>query len=229
MLILRGAALFTFGLALFAAGVSVWLLGLALRVAIRLFQLVLLIIWAGFAFANWLQQRRKVDVLEGEILEGEILEGEILPERRPLPPKQRALPRLTKLSLFVGVMVLAAAVAHADDWRQRAKAAAATHTEPKQCPLYIALHDQVLAIRIPVCFDAKGNVIMRYDEIEMAIPSRKEDACHPVLEAVERVDPSTYLVCTLCKGYKPERATLVFQLIDDGDGGVLRITNAENS
>jgi hypothetical protein len=46
---------------------------------------------------------------------------------------------------------------------------------------------------------------------------------------VERVDPSTYLVRTYCKGRKPERKTLVFQLIDDGDGGTLRITNAENS
>jgi hypothetical protein len=46
---------------------------------------------------------------------------------------------------------------------------------------------------------------------------------------VERVDPSTYLVRTRCPGYKPEAASLAFQLIDDGDSGVLRITNAENS
>jgi hypothetical protein len=48
-------------------------------------------------------------------------------------------------------------------------------------------------------------------------------------QCVECVDPSTYLVRTYCKGRKPERETLVFQLIDDGNGGKLRITNAENS
>jgi hypothetical protein len=48
------------------------------------------------------------------------------------------------------------------------------------------------------------------------------------IEGVERVDPSTYLVRKYCKGGKPEYETLVFQLIDDGDGGTLRITNAEN-
>jgi hypothetical protein len=87
MLILLSAALFGFGLLLFGLGVAVWLVGLALRIIIRLFRLTLLIIWAGLAFANWLQQRRKVIVLEGEIL----------------PPEQRALPRLTKLLLFAGV------------------------------------------------------------------------------------------------------------------------------
>jgi hypothetical protein len=40
---------------------------------------------------------------------------------------------------------------------------------------------------------------------------------------------SSYLVCTLCKGFTPETQRLVFQLIGDGDGGILRITNAENS
>ena len=53
--------------------------------------------------------------------------------------------------------------------------------------------------------------------------------CATVIEDVERVNPSTYLVRTYRKGRKPERETLVFQLIDDGDGGELRITNAENS
>ena len=38
--------------------------------------------------------------------------------------------------------------------------------------------------------------------------------CATVIEDVERVNPSTYLVRTYCKGRKPERETLVFQLID---------------
>jgi hypothetical protein len=84
-------------------------------------------------------------------------------------------------------------------------------------------------VRIPVCFDDKGDVIIHGDEGIMTIPGRKFDACVPVIKDVERVDPSTFLVRTLSKGYKPERQTLVFQLIADGHGGTLRITNAENS
>ena len=44
-----------------------------------------------------------------------------VPECEILPPERRTLPRLTKLLLFTGVMVLAATLAHADDWRQRVK------------------------------------------------------------------------------------------------------------
>ena len=46
MLILVSAALFDFGLLLFSLGVAVWL---AIRIAIRLFQLGLLIVWTGAA------------------------------------------------------------------------------------------------------------------------------------------------------------------------------------
>jgi hypothetical protein len=87
MLILFGAALFGFGLVLFSLGVAVWLLGLAMRVAIRLLQLGLLLVWAGVAVTSWLQQRRKVVVLEGDILP---------PERWALPDRshvRRLLPR----------------------------------------------------------------------------------------------------------------------------------------
>jgi hypothetical protein len=73
MLILVSAALFGFGLLLFSLGVAVWL---AIRIAIRLFQLGLLIVWTSAAVYSRLRQRRKVTVLEGEILP---------PERRALP------------------------------------------------------------------------------------------------------------------------------------------------
>jgi hypothetical protein len=72
-------------------------------------------------------------------------------------------------------------------------------------------------------------VIVHGDEGIVRIPNRKFDACIPFIEGVERVDPSTFLVRTLCNGYKPERRTLVFHLIVDGHGGTLQITNAENS
>jgi hypothetical protein len=68
MLILLSIALFCFGLILFSLGVAVWLIGLAMRLCLRLFQLVLLIVWACIALSRWLQQRRKPEVLEGEIL-----------------------------------------------------------------------------------------------------------------------------------------------------------------
>jgi hypothetical protein len=64
MLILVSAALFGFGLLLFSLAVAVWLIGLALRIAIRLFQLGLLIVIGCIAVCRWLQQRKKVTVLE---------------------------------------------------------------------------------------------------------------------------------------------------------------------
>ena len=95
MLILLGAALFAFGALLFAAGVTVYLIGLILRIAIRLFQLGLLIVWAGIAICSWLQRRRKRDVpLEGEIL----------------PPERRALPgrKYIDMKLLITALVLSA-------------------------------------------------------------------------------------------------------------------------
>jgi hypothetical protein len=101
--------------------------------------------------------------------------------------------------------------------------------EPTKCPMEMELAEQTLLVHVPDCHDKDGNVIIGAEDHSFKIPSRKEDDCHPFIEAVEQVDQSTYLVRTLCKGYKPERATLIYQLIDDGDGGTLRITNAENS
>jgi hypothetical protein len=104
---------------------------------------------------------------------------------------------------------------------------ATTHAE-HQCVLYIEQQDQNLHVRNPVCFDSKGNVIIRSTDRIMNVSARGM-TCTTIIEGVERVDASTYLVRTYCKDRKPERETLVFQLIDDVDGGTLRITNAENS
>jgi hypothetical protein len=107
MLILFAAALFGFGLLLFGVGVTVYLIGLILRVAIRLFQLVLLLVWAGVAVCSWLRQRRKATVLEGEILP---------PERRALSDRNRV-----RRLLLTAMIVLATSMAHADDWRQKSQ------------------------------------------------------------------------------------------------------------
>jgi hypothetical protein len=74
---------YNFGLLLFGVGVTVYLIGLILRVAIRLFQLGLLLVWAAVAVCSWLRQRRKVTVLEGEILP---LERRALPDRSHVRP-----------------------------------------------------------------------------------------------------------------------------------------------
>jgi hypothetical protein len=49
-----------------------------------------------------------------------------------------------------------------------------------------------------------------YAASPMTITGRKKETCTPHIDGVER-------------------ATLVFQLIDDGTGGTLQITNAENN
>jgi hypothetical protein len=112
--------------------------------------------------------------------------------------------------------------------------APSAHSEQRQgsaqCVLYIDQTDnQHIHVRVPVCFDPKGNVIMYSLDGDMRVTNHRFKCEVDKIEGVERVDPSTYLVRTFCKGRKPERETLVFQIIDDGDGGVLRITNAENS
>jgi hypothetical protein len=110
MLILLGGALFGFGLLLFAAGVTVYLIGLAIRIAIRLSQLGLLLVLAGIAFASWIRQRGKMEVLEGEVL----------PPQRALPDRRRITPLL-----FAAMLVLAVSAAQADNWQDRAADAVA--------------------------------------------------------------------------------------------------------
>ena len=59
MLILLSAAAFSFGLPLFSLCLAVWLLGVIIRIAILLYvSSGLLLVWAGIAFAGWLQRSR---------------------------------------------------------------------------------------------------------------------------------------------------------------------------
>jgi hypothetical protein len=67
MLLLIGIVLFCFGAALFSLAVAVWLFGLVLRVALRLFEFTLLLIIAGIKLYLW-QRRRRPEALDGEIL-----------------------------------------------------------------------------------------------------------------------------------------------------------------
>jgi hypothetical protein len=232
MLILFSVALFGFGLLLFCLGIAVWLIGLAIRIAIRLFQLGLLIIMGCTAVRHWLQQRRKVDVLEGEILP---------PERRALPDRSRV-----RRLLFAGTLVLVALSGSAwaiqenstqgpstayvdqtdgqhvkcirrakelnglcqqyeiaDDWRQRAKAAVpAPAPEPghQPCVLYADQQDGRLRVRAPICFTNNGDVYSGSFDGYLTFSDRKAGATHPavkctgIVENVERVDPTTFLV-----------------------------------
>ena len=67
-MILLSAAVFGFGLLLFSVGLAVWLLGLAIRIAIGLFQLALLIVWTGITFTGWLQQQKqRADLLKIDV------------------------------------------------------------------------------------------------------------------------------------------------------------------
>jgi hypothetical protein len=92
MLLLLGATLFAFGLLLFSLGIAVWLIGLVLRLTIRLFQVGLLLVWAGVIVYSRLRQRRPV--IEGEIL----------------PPERRALPgrKYIDMKLLITALVLSA-------------------------------------------------------------------------------------------------------------------------
>jgi hypothetical protein len=110
-----------------------------------------------------------------------------------------------------------------------ASAHAEQRQESAQCVLYIEQNDnQHIHVRVPVCFDRHGNVVVNDFDENMSVTSRKRCEVDKI-EGVERVDQSTYLVRTFCKGGIPEHQTLVFQILDDGDGGRLLITNAENS
>ena len=206
MLILLGAALFAFGALLFAAGVTVYLIGLILRIAIRLFQLGLLIVWAGVIVYSRLRQRRKATVLEGEILP---------PERRALPDRSHV-----KRLLFIGMLLLIAPTAHADDWRQRAKDAVDTAAEPR-CVLYVERHDNRLHVRVPFCFYNNGDVYIEGYEGYLGFTGRKAGVSHPAvpcaetIESVERVDPATFLVRLYCETATPKRGTISVQLIGD--------------
>src|SRR5262245_22346710 len=105
-----------------------------------------------------------------------------------------------KLLLLVGVMMLAASMAHADtDWRHRAKEAV-SGPEPahQQCVLYADRQDNRLHVRIPVCFYNNGDVYMESQDGYLTFNDIKAGATHPavkcsaIVEGVERVDPTTF-------------------------------------
>jgi hypothetical protein len=56
MLLLVGIALFCFGAALLGLALAVWLLGLILRIMLRLFEFTLLIILAGIRLHQWIHR-----------------------------------------------------------------------------------------------------------------------------------------------------------------------------
>jgi hypothetical protein len=129
-----------------------------------------------------------------------------------------------KKLLLAGAMALAATVAHADDWRQRAKdAASANASEPGHlpCVLYAEQQDGRLHVRIPVCFRSDGSVFMESRDGYLTFSNRRAGALHPevkcagIVESAERVDPQTFLVRIYCKGATPERDTVSVQLIGD--------------
>ena len=124
--------------------------------------------------------------------------------------------------LFAGLMVLAATVAYADDWRERAHDAVANAVPPhQQCVLYAEPQDGRLHVRIPVCFYLTGDVYMASQDGYLTFSNRKAGATHPavqcagIVESAERVDPTTFLVRIYCQGATPERETVSVQLIDD--------------
>ena len=77
MLILLSAGLFGFGLLLFGLRLAVWLIGLAIQIAIWVFQLVLLIVWAGIAFYSWMQRRTPQTASLLEAMRTELIKLEV--------------------------------------------------------------------------------------------------------------------------------------------------------
>lgn len=132
---------------------------------------------------------------------------------------------MNKLLLAFALLVLPAS-AHADE--QGGDTSEQNKASSTPCVYIDQIEDQLLHVRVPTCFDPKGNVIMHSRDGEMRVTSRAKCEVDKIV-GVERVDPSTYLVHTYCRGGVPEKQGLVFQIIVDGDGGVIRVTNAENS
>jgi hypothetical protein len=215
MLLLVSVALLGFGLLLFSLGVAIWLLGLIIRTTIRLFQLGLLLVWAGIAFARWIRQRKTVTVLEGEVL----------PPQRVLPDRSRRV-----WLLFAGMLVLAVSAAHADNWRQRAQDAVTAARPPHQpCVLYADVRDNRLHVRAPVCFYLNGDVYLESYDADLTFNGRKAGIDHPaapcaeIIEGVARVDPRTFLVRLYCEHATPQRSAVSVQLIGD----TIEIRNTE--
>ena len=93
MLLLVSVALVCLAVMLFSLCFAVWLLGLAVRIAIRLFQLGLLIVWAGITVCRWLRQNPIISRVKPKALMV-VLEGEILPPENTELAARQQLPHI---------------------------------------------------------------------------------------------------------------------------------------
>jgi hypothetical protein len=89
-----------------------------------------------------------------------------------------------KLLLLASVIALAATVAHADDWRERAKAASAPN-DHQRCILYADVKDNRLHVRVPICFYNNGDVYTDGYEGTLSFNGRKAGATHPAMPCNE--------------------------------------------
>jgi hypothetical protein len=135
-----------------------------------------------------------------------------------------------KRLLRAGALVLVATVAHADDWRHRAKEAISGPEPAHQpCVLYVARADNKLHVRVPVCFYVNGDVYLESYEGDLGFNGINAGALHPAvpcaetIEGVERISPAAFLVRLYCPIATPQRSAVTVQLID----GVIHIFNAE--
>ena len=94
MLILVSVALVCLAVMLFSLCFAVWLLGLAVRMAMRLFQLGLLIVWAGITVCRWLRQHRSHHSRVKRKALMVVLEGEILPPENTELAARQQLPHI---------------------------------------------------------------------------------------------------------------------------------------
>jgi hypothetical protein len=101
--------------------------------------------------------------------------------------------------LLVGVLLTVAAVARADDWRQRAQDTITDAVPPhQQCVLHADQQDGRLHVRIPVCFYNNGDVYMESQDGYLTFSNRKAGTTHPavkcagIVESVERVDQQRF-------------------------------------
>jgi hypothetical protein len=136
-----------------------------------------------------------------------------------------------KRLFLASMLALIASMAHADDWQQRAKEAI-SGPEPahQQCVLYADRQDNRLHVRVPFCFYLNGDVYLEGYEGTLGFNGIKAGATHPavpcaeIIEAVERIDPATFLVRLYCEKATPQRSAVSVQLV--GDTITIRNTEA---
>jgi hypothetical protein len=102
-----------------------------------------------------------------------------------------------QLLLLAGVMMLAVSPAHAST------------NKHQQCVLYADQKDNRLHLHVPICFYNNGDVYTESFDRYLAFNGRKAGATHPaapcaeIIEGVERVDPTTFLVRLYCPSATP--------------------------